>query len=185
MDLVAKVLELHRSLERALIPHAFGGALALAYCTLDPRGTSDIDCNVFVPSATPASALDALPAGVQRTDTTAATIERDGQVRLWWDGTPVDLFFDYAPIHEVAARRRRLVPFAGIDLPVLGCTDLVVFKALFDRTKDWADIEAAVAAGTLDTPVVRDELVALLGVDDRRVVRFDGAAVRTPPHPAS
>lgn len=185
MGLVEKVLELHEALDTARVRHAFGGALALAYCTLDPRGTSDIDCNVFVPAASPDRAIEALPAGVQRTGDTAATVEQDGQVRLWWDGTPLDLFFDYAPIHASAARRSRLVPFAGVDLPVLGCTDLVVFKALFDRSKDWADIEAVVAAGTLDPVAVRATVVALLGDADHRVERFDRLTGARPPEPGA
>lgn len=181
MDLVEKVLELHEALDAADVRHAFGGALALAYCTLDPRGTSDIDCNVFVPAAAPDRVLEALPAGIEHTDDTTTTVARDGQVRLWWDGTPLDLFFDYAPIHASAARRSRLVPFAGVELPVLGCTDLVVFKALFDRTKDWADIEAVVAAGTLDQVEARATLVALLGDADHRVERFDRVTGARPP----
>jgi hypothetical protein len=35
MTLGEKVVELHEQLEAAGIPHAFGGALALAYYTLD------------------------------------------------------------------------------------------------------------------------------------------------------
>lgn len=176
MDLVTKVVELHAALERARVPHAFGGALALAYCTLDPRGTSDIDCNVFVPAAAPDRAVEALPAGVERTPETVPAIVQDGQIRLWWSGTPIDLFFDYAPLHAAAARRRRFVPFAGIDLPVLGCIDLVLFKALFARTKDWADIEAVVAAGTLDVHAARAELATLVGEDDERTHRLDELA---------
>jgi hypothetical protein len=42
------VLEIHRMLARADMPHAFAGALALAYVA-DPRGTVDIDVNVFSP----------------------------------------------------------------------------------------------------------------------------------------
>ncbi|MGA8219752.1 MAG: hypothetical protein WB771_14405 [Solirubrobacterales bacterium] len=30
---------------------------------------------------------EALPKGVARPDGTAEKIERDGQIRLWWDGT--------------------------------------------------------------------------------------------------
>ena len=48
--LVDKIVALHRSFEAARIPHAFGGALALAWCTQRARGTIDIDVNVFVPS---------------------------------------------------------------------------------------------------------------------------------------
>jgi hypothetical protein len=35
-------------------------------------------------------------------------------------------------------------------IPVLGCTAVVAFKALFDRTRHWADIEAIAAAGSGD-----------------------------------
>lgn len=176
MNLVEKVVALHDALDLAAIGHAFGGALALAYCTLDPRGTSDIDCNLFVASSRGRAALEALPAGVEIPAATDAVIVRDGQVRLWWEGTPLDLFFDYHPIHEQAAAGTRLVPFAGTELPVLGCRELVVFKAFFDRTKDWADIEAVAAAGNLDATAVREQLVELLGEDDHRVARLDHLA---------
>ena len=51
---------------------------------------------------------------------TAERIERDGQIRLWWEGTPVYLFFNYAPVHDEAALNRRTVPFEGTKIPVLG-----------------------------------------------------------------
>ncbi len=41
------------------VPHAFGGALALAYYA-EPRATIDIDVNVFVPPASFATVLDPL-----------------------------------------------------------------------------------------------------------------------------
>ncbi len=43
--LVEKVLALSEALTAADVPHAFGGAIALAYCTEDPRGTRDVDVN--------------------------------------------------------------------------------------------------------------------------------------------
>ena len=42
------VVALHEGLEGARVPHAFGGAFALLWCTGEPRGTVDIDLNVFV-----------------------------------------------------------------------------------------------------------------------------------------
>lgn len=47
-SLVAQVLGIAHSLDRAGIEWALGGALALAYATEEPRGTRDIDVNVFV-----------------------------------------------------------------------------------------------------------------------------------------
>ena len=66
---------------------------------------------------------------------TSEVVAADGQVRLWWDDTPVDLFLDYAPLHAQAARGRRVVPFAGRQISVLGPVELVLFKALFDRRR--------------------------------------------------
>ena len=176
MTLPEKLVDLHRALEAAKIPHAFGGAIALAYSTLNPRGTSDIDVNVFMPASNPEPALGALPDGVERSDDTAQTIARDGQVRLWWEETPVDLFFDYEPIHAEAAANRRFVEFAGTRIPILGPDELALFKAMFDRTQDWADIEAMVAAETLDLPRVRQLLSDLVDEDDPRVARLDACS---------
>jgi hypothetical protein len=173
-SLVEKVLALSESLTGADIPHAFGGALALAYCTEDPRGTRDIDVNAFVPAEQAARVLAALPSKVLVPNGTAEVVAADGQVRLWWDDTPVDLFLDYAPLHAQAARGRRVVPFAGKQIHVLGPVELVLFKALFDRPKDWVDIASVVEAGAVTDPdAVRQGLVELVGPDDARVERWD------------
>jgi hypothetical protein len=173
VTLAERLLALHHALHAAGLPHAFGGAIALAYATLEPRGTRDLDVNVFVPAAQAAAVVAALPEGVTVGATEAEALRADGQARLWWDDVPVDVFLDYAPIHAAAARHRRLVPFEGEDVPVLGPIELAVFKAMFDRTKDWADIEAMVAAGALDVASARRELVAMVGPDDARVRRLD------------
>lgn len=178
MTLPERVLALHRSLSARRIPHAFGGAIALAYATLNPRGTSDIDVNVFVPAEDAERALAALPDGVARPPGTAEAIARDGQIRLWWDETPVDLFFDYESIHEEAARNRRSVPFEGTKIPVLAPVELAVFKVIHDRTRDWADIEAMAAAGTLDLEAVRSSLTGLLEPGDERLARLEDAGRR-------
>jgi hypothetical protein len=49
-DLVGKIVELHAQLTNQDIPHAFGGALALAWCTERARGTIDIDVNLLIPA---------------------------------------------------------------------------------------------------------------------------------------
>jgi hypothetical protein len=179
VTLPERLVALHRALARRRVPHAFGGAIALAYWTRDPRGTSDIDVNVFLPAAGSARALRALPEEIEQPAGTAETIARDGQIRLWWDDTPVDLFFNYAPIHEDAARHRRTVPFSQTRIPILGPVELAVFKVMFDRTRDWADIEAMLTAGTLDLAAVRSALSGLLDADDDRFARLDEAVARS------
>jgi hypothetical protein len=174
-----RLVELHRALAEHALPHAFGGAIALAYATADPRGTTDIDINVFVPVERAGEALAALPRGVEQPAGTAARVARDGQIRLWWEDTAVDLFFDYAPVHAAAAAHRRIVPFAGIEIPVLGPVELAVFKIMFDRFRDWGDIEEMAKSGTLDVEAVRATLAPMLAPDDHRFARLDEVVRRT------
>lgn len=175
MTLVERIVVLHRALADAEVPHAFGGALALAWCTQQARGTIDIDVNLFVPGSPEgvSATLAALPPGVTWTDADVRLLERDGQARLWWDETPVDVFFNTTGFHAAAAGRVRVEPFGGSDdVPFLACRDLAVFKAFFNRTKDWADLEAMAAAGTLDVEAVLGVLVAYLGGADERIEKL-------------
>lgn len=176
--LVERLLAVHLALAEAAIPHAFGGAIALAYCTEEPRGTRDIDVNVFLAHDRAAVALAVLPAQVEQPAGTLDRIHRDGQIRLWWSDTPLDLFFDMLPIHAQAARHARSVPLAGVEIPVLGPVELVVFKAMFDRTKDWADIEAVIAAEAVDLEAVERALLELVGGGDPRLARLREAHER-------
>ena len=177
MNLVERVVALHRALDNAGIPHAFGGALALAWCTQQARGTIDIDVNLFIGIDLIDSAVAALPAGVTVTDVNRRELSADGQSRLWWDTTPLDIFLNTPPFHEAAARRPRIEQFGGADVPFLACRDLAVFKAFFDRTRDWADLEDMNTAGTLDHEAVLGVLVRYLGGDDHRVARLRALAV--------
>jgi hypothetical protein len=113
-----------------------------------------------------------LPAGVASSDDDLARLERDGQVRLWWDTTPIDVFLSTTPFHEQLASRARIECFAEVDVPFLSCTDLAVFKAFFNRTKDWADLEEMSSAGTLDVERTLGVLVHYLGGDDERIERL-------------
>lgn len=162
------LLSVHDSLEDAGIPHAVGGAIALAYCTLDPRGTRDLDFNVFVGPERAREVFAALPDSVEVSGERLERLERDGQVRLRSGITPVDLFLSVLPFHDHVAQHIRQVPFEGRTIPVLSCTALVVFKAMFDRTQDWADIEAMVEAQSFDVDEASHWLREMLG-DDRRI----------------
>jgi hypothetical protein len=178
-SIVDKILSIGQALDTAGLPYAFGGALALAYCTERARGTIDIDVNVFVDRESAGRVLDALPPSVAHTDADLRTIERDGQTRLWWEQTPVDLFLDTTEFHVQVAQRRQLHDFGGRPMPFLGCTDLAVFKAFFNRTKDWADLEAMLAIGALNVDQTLGVLIRYLGEDDERVERL--RSLTTPP----
>lgn len=176
-ELAQRIVALHRSLDAGRVAHAFGGALALAWCTQRPRGTSDIDLNVFLGTDRLERLLASLPAEVERAAPAIELLERDGQARLWWADTPVDVFLDTTPFHRDALLRVTHHEFAGASVPFLSCTDLAVFKAFFDRTKDWADLEEMVAAGSLDHERVLGVLVTYLDVDDARIRRLRSLVV--------
>jgi hypothetical protein len=170
-SLADKIVAIHRALATARLPHAFGGALALAWCTQRARGTIDIDVNVFVPVDRLDELLAAFPNEVVCSDDDRALLQRDGQARLWWGTTPVDVFLNTTPFHDAVAMRSRRELFNGAEVPFLSCTDLAVFKAFFNRTKDWADLEEMAVAGTLDRQRVVGVLAEYLGIDDQRVTR--------------
>lgn len=173
MHLPEKIIVLHQRLLQAGLPHAFGGALALAWCTLRARGTIDIDVNIFVDVARCDIVLKALPAGVTHNATQRKALQKDGQVRLWWDKTPVDIFLNTTDFHQQAMLRVRHETFLNQPVPFLACADLAVFKAFFNRTQDWADLEAMQAAGTLNIAAVSAVLASYLGADDSRIARLE------------
>jgi hypothetical protein len=100
-------------------------------------------------------------------------LQRAGQTRLWWEQqTPEDVFLDTTEFHVQAAQRRQFHQFGGQKIPFLGCSDLAVFKAFFNRTKDWADLEEMIAMRALNIDQTLGVLVRYLGEDDDRVDRL-------------
>jgi hypothetical protein len=168
-----KVIAIHEALRAAKIPHALGGALALAYYAT-PRATIDIDLNVFVPAERWQGVIAALgPLGVAIEALEPAALERDGQCRLWWGDNPVDLFFAYDPIHDEMRREARRVPFGGTTVSILSPEHLTVCKAMFDRRKDWLDIEQMLlAADDLRIDEVERWLERMVGKRDPRMAHL-------------
>jgi len=172
MSLPEKIVALHKALQSADINHAFGGALALAWCTQQARGTIDIDLNIFLDPGQAEDALQALPDEISWNKKDLKEFEEQGQVRLNWDTTPVDLFLNTMKLHEQMSRRVRWEDFVGESVPFLTCQDIAVLKVFFNRTKDWADLEAMVEAGTIKIPQVTATIIEYLGADDQRIMEL-------------
>jgi len=171
-SLPQKVTLIHHALDGAKIPHAIGGALALAYYA-EPRATIDVDINVFVPTDRWPEICEALaPLGVD-VEVEVDGLNRDGQVRLWWDRNPVDLFFSYDPFHDAMQGGTRKVPFNEGTIPILSPEHLAVCKAMFDRPKDWLDIEQIlVATDPLDVKEIEDWLERMVGRENSRMEKL-------------
>jgi hypothetical protein len=165
-ELVTKLFAIHDALTTAGLAHAFGGAIALAYCTEEPRGTRDLDVNIFSDSSRAETVLPALPEEISVTRGDIDAVIREGQTRLWWDDTPIDIFLNNHPYHDAVAAGVTWVPLEQREIPVLDCASLVVFKALFNRTRDWADIEAVAEQSARDIDRAASTIAELLGEDD-------------------
>jgi hypothetical protein len=177
-----RAVDVHRRLDRAGIAHAIGGALALAYHVAQARATNDIDLNVSADPKQPQRVFELLPVDVPWTDADVAAVRRDGQVRLLWplpEGgppIPLDLFFPQHALHAAVDARAELVPMLDATVPILSATDLLVFKALFDRRKDWADIEELLRFGKPDLGEAKRWLIKIVGAEDHRLVTLDEVA---------
>jgi len=179
-SLPEKLLAIDDRLTDARLDHAFGGALALAYYA-EPRATIDIDVNVFAPASEHDAVLAALaPLGVEAGDATPEAAQCDGQCRWWWGRNPIDVFFAYDELHEAMREAINLVPFGDERIPILSPEHLLVCKVVYDRPKDWIDIEQVLAAeAELDPAEVQAWLDRLLAADDPRIGRFGRLADRS------
>lgn len=174
------VLEIARriadEMERSAVPYAIGGAIAYGYWGA-PRGTQDVDLNVFLDVDTSDVGLDALSRAGVALDRQAAraAIAEGAHVRGFVGRTPVDAFFDSIPFHQSAALRVVTRPLLGRPAKVLSAEDTSVLKMLFHRGKDRVDVERLVAimGRALDDAYVRDWLVECVGEDDHRVAEWD------------
>lgn len=165
MDFVELIVAVHDHLEVAGISHAFGGALALGYVA-EPRGTVDIDVNVFVPP----EQMDAIGQSLRAVGFLAPAIGADAPpvagIRFTHDTEPFPLDVFPSLDERYAEVETRVVrhPFGRADdvLPFLSAEDLCVFKLAFNRPKDWVDLAAiAQARPDLDVELIEELVVAL------------------------
>ena len=146
MSLPELLVRVDRVLDRLQVPHAFGGALALAYYA-EPRATQDIDVNLFAPFAEAEAIVSSLRThGLEAEEPSAAWIPIGGvAVRDTTEDRRIDLFFSLDHAYDEVQARVRRFPFGRdeqVELPFLSVEDLVVFKLSFGRPRDWVDIES-------------------------------------------
>lgn len=173
-DVVTAAGRLGTALEAAGIEYAIGGALALGvHGAL--RATRDVDINVFCEPARLPEALAAL-AGLGAHLNREVVLEeanREGWFSCWLGAVRVDVFVPSIDFSWEAARRRVQRSFGGAQLWFLSVESLCVFKLLFFRTKDLADLEQLVLTTSVDAAWVRDAVSGMMGADDPRVVTWD------------
>lgn len=171
--LAGRIVAAHEMLDSIGVTHQFGGAVALAWYR-NPRATTDVDLNVTVAPANADPVLGALAhLGVAVSPADRALIERDGQARLDWDGSYLDLFFATFELHREMAERSRPVDFGPVRIPILSPEHLIVCKVVFDRPKDWLDVEEMIAWGTaIDVGEALGWVGEILGEDSEQYARL-------------
>jgi hypothetical protein len=173
-------LAIAHALEQAGVPYALGGALALGAHGV-PRGTLDVDVNVFVDEAQLPRVLERLrDLGIELDlEAALARTKRDGMCVGRWAGMRIDVFVPSIPFsHEAGRTRVRLSDPSGDDVWFLSAEAIAIFKLLFFRPKDLADLErlSAVQGSDLDRAYIRRWIVEMMGEDDQRVGAWDRIA---------
>jgi len=170
------VLLLAEALSGAGIPYAVGGAIAYGFYGA-PRGTVDVDLNIFVSAGEARPALETLrKAGLSLDmDKAMDSLIRRGDARATFTGVRVDLFVNSIDLHESAMRRTVPVQLSGRQIRILSAEDLALFKLIFFRPKDVEDVKRMVAriGKRFDVEYTRKHLVDMLGEDDERVTTLD------------
>ena len=181
VDAVASIID---QLERAGIDYAIGGAVSYS-AWAEPRATRDIDLNVWVTTDRLDDAFDVLAAAGVHLD--RPTARKDADERGMFVGHfgeyRVDVFVPSVPFYEEARRRRRRVRLAHRETWVLSAETLAVFKMLFFRPKDLADVQRLleIQGRQMDRTFVRQWLIAMLGEDDERIASWDQLVARVGP----
>lgn len=179
-------LTLGACLDRARIPYAIGGALALSYWAV-PRATANVDLNLFLPEdQLPAlcAALKSIGLALDADEARQAS-EASGLIVTHWHGIRVDLFTPSIEFAWEAFRTRVRVTVAGEAVWLLSAEALAVFKLMFFRTKDIADLQRllGIRGERLDAAYVHARIAEIMGETDERTLRWDAlvAAARSPP----
>lgn len=175
-DAFEAAVAIGRSLERHGVSYAIGGALAYGQYGV-PRATNDVDVNVFVGLDRLGDVLAALAdVGVTASQAEAArAVASEGMFIVRLGEFRVDVFTPSIDFVWEAERTRVRHVVDGTAVWFLSAEALCVFKMLFFRSKDVADLErlVAVSGDHLDATYVRTQLVAMMGADDQRVATWD------------
>ncbi len=163
--------------------YALGGAIALGYWGA-PRGTVDVDVTLYLPPDKPSDCVWLLQEiGCELSATQSLqSLREDGFCRVRYAGIRVDVFLPIVPFYEAARARRKRVELANQPIIIWDAETLTVFKMMFFRRKDLADVEQILRAqGTqLDRAWVRERLAGMYGARDPRLAAWDDLAREIP-----
>lgn len=164
--------QLAQKLESVGCEYAIGGAVALA-CWAEPRGTVDLDVSLYLPIDRVGDTVVILQqiGAMFSEPTVRQSLEEHGFCSVRFLGRRLDVFLPIAAIYEAARPRRKDMLIANWWVKVWDAETLCVFKMMFFRRKDLADVESILRTQgkQLDTAWVEKHLVEMYGARDPRV----------------
>jgi len=160
------------ALDAAGCDYALGGAIALGYWA-EPRGTVDMDVTLYLPPDKPTESVRLLQHVQCELDATKAqhSLSEHGFCQVTYAGRRLDVFLPMIPFYATAAKRRKRVPLGKREAWIWDAETLCVFKMMFFRRKDLADVESILRTQgrQLDAAWVELQLVEMYGARDPRV----------------
>jgi len=169
-------MRLAAALDANNIPYAIGGAHAFGIWG-DPRGTYDVDINLFVNHDELDHALDVIEAEDVELDREAArAADQSGDVIVGWHGDMrVDLFTPSIPFAWEAMEKAVRIRGPHGEAAFLSAESIAIFKLLFFRPKDLLDVEKLieVQGNALDVGYIRSWIVDMMSEDDERTQALD------------
>ena len=103
----------------------------------------------------------------------AESLRKHGFCSVRYAGVRLDIFLPIVPFYETARLRRRRVELSGRPIMVWDAESLAVFKMMFFRRKDVADMEQILRTQgkQFDRGWVREQLSGLFGEGDTQNCR--------------
>ena len=182
---VAEQLVLRLEGERC--DYAVGGAIALGYWAV-PRGTLDVDVTLYLPLDRPLDCIDLLQriGGRFEPDKVRTTLDEHGFCQIEFLGMRLDVFLPLVDFYATAKARRREVPLGRRTAWIWDAETLCIFKLLFYRDKDRADLRSIlIAQPNLDRSWVLETLTEICGQRDPRIGTWQELCAEIPGEPQS
>jgi hypothetical protein len=141
-----------------------------------PRGTLDVDVTLFISPNHPSTCVRLLQQiGCELVASDAlASLAEHGYCQVTFHGRRLDVFLSIVPFYEQGRLRRVKVKLEGSPVMIWEAETLCVFKMMFFRRRDLADVEQILRTQgeKLDRQWIAAQLVTLYGNRDPRIAEW-------------
>ena len=149
-----------------------------------PRGTLDVDLTIFLSPERPSECVWLLQdMGCELSATEALqSLGEHGFCSVKFAGMRVDVFLPTTAFYDSGPRGGKRLELGGQPIMAWDAETLAVFKMMFFRRKDLADVEQILRTqgAQFDRLWVREQLAGMYGAGDPRLAAWDELAHDVP-----